>query len=457
VGCQPQDSQPAAFRFLRFKRRSARSDELRALPKQLASEANRQRLNNMVSLHDTAAKITQNTTRADYSTRAEQFGMEPAKIGSKPRKRSTQAQHEIEILKLLLSATNAPRCDDYLTALYIVRDEAGADGVLRITDRRLAQAIACGGNGRTHWQAIEATRRAIRAERQALNRWQDSRDDEGVQNPLLVEYVREFNQGEKKNHSIYKSLPFIDLIERVAAITKPTTNRKELKRAVLSVLDEYASEQNLRGWKKPKERKATPEAELSRALALIAKVCGSEAMRSGEAGAVRLLRDALAKADKTKIDSAQICTFFAHAGSANFPALNTLTDPGCDKLCNTLDTENLTAFECTDDDSSGDFVTYKIKPYVTKSEASAPVDSQTDLAHAVLPDAGELVSMAAFLASNPVYRQPDTERRTSEPTAKQVRTLKLFRAYETGMTLADASARISELRANNTEPFATPA
>lgn len=411
----------------------------------------------MESIHDTTAKITQPTARANYSTRAERFGIEPARIGSKPRKRSTQAQHEIEILKLLLSATNAPRCDDYLTALYIVRDEAGADGVLRITDRRLAYAIACGGNGRTHRQAIEATRRAIRAQRLALNRWQDSRDGDGLQNPLLAEYVREYKEGEKRNHSVYPSLPFIDLIKRVAAITKPTTSRKELKRAVLKVLGEYASEQNLRGWKKPKERKATPEAELSRGLALIAKACGLEAMRSGEAGAVRLLRDTLAKADKTKIDAAQICTFFAHAGFANLPISSNLTDSGCDKICHTLQAENSTAFESVDDDSESDFVTYKEKPYVTKSEVSAPVNSQTNLAHAVPPNTGNVFTITDFIVSNPAYHQPEPKRQDTEPTARQIHTLKLFRAYETDMTFAEASARISELRANNAEPFATPA
>lgn len=403
---------------------------------------------------------------ATIERRAEAFGLVPTTKG-KPRKRATQSQHDIEVLHLILNAANAPSCPNYVASLFVMKDQADENGILEVTDRRLAEALACGGSGRTHAQAITANMRRIRDERRVLEQWQVQRDEEnGLQHITLIHRKIDYDANKKRNHSVYDSIPLFDIFDSVNRVCGPNSTKKFLKEAVLSLLGEVAKEQDLKKWDAPKTRTSTPEAELNRGLSLITKACGLETIRSGEEGALRLLRDALAKAEAVmqakatnaniqnhaetaKIDSQLICTLFARLIVDKSHIINNLTLLGCDGFRNTLPCENDTAYESYqanhEETNAGD--TLSLLRSVTQKEAHS--ESSFNQAHAVSLELGQ--PMADFVATNPAYQPAQSE----QPTPKQIRTLKLFRVFESGLTFAEASARIAELRARGAEPMAS--
>ena len=112
-----------------------------------------------------------------------------------------------------------------IAALIILADEADEHGVLKFTDGGLPMRSPAAGEHRRQEKA-NAMVRAIREQRRMLCDWQAKRDDEGLQNPTLVDYQREYHGGEKKNHSVYRGLPIVDLIRRVNETCGPKTPKE---------------------------------------------------------------------------------------------------------------------------------------------------------------------------------------------------------------------------------------
>lgn len=302
----------------------------------------------------------------------------------------------------------------------------------------------------------EAERR--RKQREQIIRWQEL-----DVNPLLFEYDSEFNKTTKKRNSKYIWY-FAELVRDIAADAPLGSAMSTLNEAVAYHCSAYLQRFTGTAKKIRKGQTQTPESKFHRAATttknaidqareeIITRLRGEGRLEDAETEAdfevARLLHDEFfSKFDGQK--NAILC----NALGVKFNEINVL---------NGLTTGKTVRMD------AGEIGYSLIKNRVANSEEGAILPENFLTAETSMSDVPKAkewpklelgLSVEDFIASNPAYpkddQPPSIPWADQTPTDKQIRTLRLFRAYDPVMSRAQASARIDELKTSGAEPFAT--
>lgn len=335
----------------------------------------------------------------------------------KARSRSRQ-QHDLEVLNLVLNAAKFPKgCRDFTDALIIMApDENAGDTWFYAQDYDLVKAISSSRNKEERRRILDR----IRQQRRRANDWKDSRDEHGLLNAALFEVERDLEiehipaatqetSISKESRDLFRTrlryrLPILKLIAKISETCTPRTSQKILQQTVNGVVEDFLREQRATRTESQTQRKQSIESQFNRGWAFLGKATNRLEILQKHDIAVEMLARTIPD------DLVQILTEVISAKS----------------------------------------LSEKILPVIAHvTETPHPTIPPTHEKRVVNLGIGQLRD--EFISEN--FDQPETV----GPTKRQIKYLSLYRVSIEGLTRAEASARIQEIKNQGIEPFATAA
>lgn len=405
------------------------------------------------------ARVDQRSPRANYQTSLSPQALalfRPQRSKRRSRQEQATTQHYLLIIGKALSTFNAPDIGfDYFGGIFAVLGFNLSElEPVELYDETLARAVL----GFTHKPTSEEKNRAVareadrrRKQRERLNKWQAR-----AENPLLFEHNNDFNKQTRKRNSIY-TFYFPELVRDIVKAAPVGSSMAAIDCAVREHCSTYL--ERFTGEAKrvrPKQRQSIASivkrggTELSRAISQARKEAREKAEReqheqTADTDAENELLNLFETEFAAKLSPVENALFYKWAFD-KWQTLQGFTDSPTGQLSG----------------RPAHTLAYTLlRNRIAQNDSQTPSEISTDSGPGV-PDAGARVavelgqSVEEFIADNYDIRQ-SADARTDQPTARQLRFLRLYRVDGSSLAFADASARIAELKASGAEPFATDA